>query len=111
MISKTDAQIRAKMYLKNNRNAAKTIRELEPKTTLATSEVKGHRMLRSVQFKNALQEELESIGIDNDYKNKTLKSLTQQTKSPATQLETVKYLDDLVDRKPKQITHLHLHKD
>lgn len=80
-IPEVKAKARAKEYIRQEYNATKTIESLEPSKSHNVAKQTGHRMLANVAFKNALQEEMEKQGINDEFITKTLKRNINQLKN------------------------------
>ena len=80
-VPKVKAQARAKEYIKQEYNATKTIKALEPSKSHNVAKQTAHRMLSNVDFKTALQEEMNEQGIDDRFISRILKRNINQPKN------------------------------
>lgn len=81
MLSKTKAKMLAKEYIKQNFNAAATIREIEPHLNKGVARNKGARMLSNAIFNKSLQETMAEIGLNDSIVEKTHKRNLKQNKN------------------------------
>lgn len=110
MINSIKLEHAAKTFIGNGFNGVKTIKELHPNIGANYAKNKASRMLQSANFKHAVAEQLDKVGMTDDYLDSELKSITSQNEKLSPKLNAIMHANLLKRRLPKDNPeHKHLH--